>query len=255
MSIAVRTERIREASPRFKARLAGVLYLIAIIAASFAEFFVRGRLVAGGDAAGTATNILAHESLYRLGAAAVLIYLVCDTAVALIFYELFKPVSRSLSLLAAFFRLMEVAILGGNLLNQLAPLVLLKGATFLTVFKSDQLQALALVSLNLYAQVFFVAMVFFGFHCFLIGYLICRSAFLPRFVGLLMAITGLGYVAHSFALVLSPALAAHLFPYLMALGLPGELSLVLWLLVLGVNPQRWREQASAAQSSEGQSRS
>ena len=128
MSVAVRTERIAEASPRFKARIAGVLYLIIIIAASFAEFFVRGRLVVGGDPAATATNILAHEPSYRLGASAVLIYLSCDTAVALIFYELFKPVSRSLSLLAAFFRLIEVAILGGNLLNHLAPLLLLKGA-------------------------------------------------------------------------------------------------------------------------------
>lgn len=242
-------ERIAEASPRFKARIAGVLYLIAIMAASFAEFFVRGRLIVGGDAAATATNILAHEALYRLGAAAVLIYLACDTAVALIFYELFKPVSRSLSLLAAFFRLMEVAILGANLMNQLAPLVLLKGAPFLTVFKSEQLQALTLASLNLYAQVFFLAMVFFGFHCFLIGYLTCRSAFLPRLLGVLMAITGFGYLTHSFALFLSPALAAHLFPYLMALGLPGELSLTLWLLLRGVNLQRWKEQARAAGAS------
>ena len=240
------TNRFVETSPSFKARIAGVLYLIIIIAASFAEFFVRGKLVVGGNAAATATNILAHEPLYRLGTAAVLIYLSCDTGVALIFYELFKPVGRSLSLLAAFFRLIEVAILGGNLLNHLAPLVLLKGAPFLTVFNSDQLQALALVSLNLYAQVFFIAMVFFGFHCFLIGYLICSSAFLPRVLGVLMAITGLGYLTHSFALFLSPALAARLFPYLMALGLPGELSLTLWLLVLGVNVQRWKEQAGAA---------
>ena len=243
MRTALTTERIAGASPRFKARTAGALYLIAFLAASFAEFFVRGRIVVGGDAAATATNILAQEPLYRSGAAAVLVYLSCDTGVALIFYELFKPVSRSLSLLAAFFRLIEVAILGGNLLNHFAPLVLLKGTPFLTVFKPDQLQALALVSLNLYAQVFFVAMVFFGFHCFLIGYLICRSAFLPRVLGVLMAITGLGYLTHSFALFLSPALAAHLFPYLMALGLPGELSLTLWLLVLGVNIQRWKEQA------------
>ena len=215
---------------------------------------VAARLVVGGDAAATATNILAHEPLYRLGAAAVLIYLPCDTAVALIFYELLKPVRRSLSLLAAFFRLIMVAILGVNLLNHFAPLVLLKGGPFLTAFKTDQLQALALGSVKLYAQVFFIAMVFFGFHCLLIGYLICRSAFLPRILGVLMAIAGLCYLTHSFALVLSPALAAHLFSYLMPLGLPGELSLTLWLLAIGVNDQRWKEQASAARSSDGQSR-
>jgi Domain of unknown function (DUF4386) len=222
------------------------LYLLIIVAASFAEFFVRGRLVVGGDAGATAINILAHESLYRLGAAAVPIYLSCDTAVTLIFYELVKPVSRSLSLLEAFFRLIMVAILGVNLLNHFAPRVLLKGVPFLTAFKADQLQALALVSLNLYAQCFFIAMVFFGIHCLLIGYLICRSTFLPRILGVLMAISGLCYLTHGFALVLSPALAAHLFRYLMPLGLPGEVSLTLWLLVISVNVQRWKEQASAA---------
>jgi hypothetical protein len=128
MNTLVMMERIAEASPRFKARIAGGLYLLTIVAASFAEFFVRGRLVVGGDAGATATNILAHESLYRLGAATVPIYLSCDIAVTLIFYELLKPVSRSLSLLAALFRLMQVAILGVNLLNDFAPLVLLKGA-------------------------------------------------------------------------------------------------------------------------------
>jgi hypothetical protein len=100
MSTSMMMNRIAEGSPRLKARIAGVLYLIIIVAASFAEFFVRGRLVIDGDATATANNILAHESLYRLGAAAVPIYLACDTAVALIFYELLKPVSRSLSLLA-----------------------------------------------------------------------------------------------------------------------------------------------------------
>jgi hypothetical protein len=246
MSTSMMMNRIAEGSPRLKARIAGVLYLIIIVAASFAEFFVRGRLVIDGDATATANNILAHESLYRLGAAAVPIYLACDTAVALIFYELLKPVSRSLSLLAAFFRLIMVAILGVNLTNHFAPLLLLKGAPFLTQLKADQLQALALVSLKLYAQGFFIAMVFFGIHCLLIGYLICRSAFLPRILGVLMAIAGLCYLTHSFVLFLSPALAAHLFPYLMPLGLPGELSLTLWLLVIGVNVQRWKEQASSS---------
>ena len=250
MSTAVRTEWIADASPRFKARTAGVLYLIIILAASFAEFFVRGRLVVDGNAAATATNILAHEPLYRSAAAAVLTYLSCDTAVALIFYELFKPVSRSLSLLAAFFRLTMVAILGGNLVNHFAPLVLLKGAPFLAVLNADGLRALALVSLNLYAQVFFIAMVFFGFHCLLIGYLIYRSAFLPRILGVLLAIAGLCYVAHSFLNSLSPALAARVFPYLIPLGFPGEALLTLWLLMIGVNVQRWKEQAAASHSGE-----
>src|SRR5262245_8657298 len=169
MRTAVMTEPPAEASPRLRARIAGALWLIIIVAAAFAEFYVRGRIVVESDPAATATNIQAHELLYRSGAAAVLIYLVCDTAVALILYELFKPVSRSLSLLASFFRLAMVAILGGNLMNLFAPLVLLKSAPWLTAFKADQLQALMLVSLKLYGQLFFMALLFFGTHCLLIG--------------------------------------------------------------------------------------
>jgi hypothetical protein len=108
--------------------MAGVFYLLIFVAAPFAEFFVRDRLVVHGDAAATATNILAHEPLYRLGFAAELITLACDTAVALIFYDLFKPVSRSLSFSAAVFRLIFVAIMSVNTLNYFAPLVLLGGA-------------------------------------------------------------------------------------------------------------------------------
>jgi hypothetical protein len=107
-------EQIAEASPRLKARIAGALWLIIIVAAAFAEFYVRGRIVVDGDASATATNILAHETLYRLGAAAALIYLLCDIVVALILYELLKPVSRSLSLLASVFRLAMVGVLASN---------------------------------------------------------------------------------------------------------------------------------------------
>jgi hypothetical protein len=238
------TEGIREASPRLKARIAGVLYLIIIVAAGFAELFVRGRLIVSGDAAATAANILAHEALYRSGAAAVLIYLPCDTAVALIFYELLKPAGRSVSLLAASFRLVMVAVLGGNLVNHFAPLILLKAAPSLAAFSADELQVLALELLRLYAQGFFVAMVFFGFHCLLVGYLICRSAFLPRILGVMMAIAGVCYLAHSFARFLSPALGARIFDYIMVPCFVAELSLTLWLIVVGVNVQRWNEQAS-----------
>jgi uncharacterized protein DUF4386 len=245
MSTSIVMKRTAEESPRLKARTAGALYLIIIVVASFAEFFVHGQLAVGSDAAATAANILAREPLYRLGGAAVLIYLACDTAVALIFYELFKPVSRSFALLAAFFRLLMVTILGVNLLNHFAPLVLLKGS-HLTAFTTDQLQALALVSLRMYAQGFNIALVFFGFHCVLIGSLIFRSTFLPRVIGVLLAITGVLYLTNSFANFLAPEFGALLFRYLLPFGLPGELSLTLWLLVVGVNVQRWNELASSS---------
>jgi len=239
------TERLREASPRFKARIAGVLYLIIFVTAAFAEIFVRGRLVVRGDAAATATNILAHESLYRLGGVADLINLACDTALALLFYELLKPVSRSFSLLAAFFRLMHVAIMAVITLNHFAPLVLLRGA-HAAAFTEDQLQALALVSLRLHAQGYNICLVFFGFSCLLLGYLIFRSTFLPRIVGVWMGLGGLAYVTNSFARFLSPQLATYLSSYILVFAGLGELSLMLWLLVVGVNVQRWNEQASSA---------
>jgi hypothetical protein len=242
MSTAIMMERIAEASPRLKARMAGVFYLICGMAFSFADGSVRGKLVVVGDAVATAHNILAHEPLYRLGFAADLISAVCYITVTLLLYDLFKPVNRSLSLLAAFFSLTGCTIQALSTLFHLAPLVILGGEPYLSVFKVDQLQALALMFLELRAQTTSVYMVFFGWYCLVIGYLIFRSTFMPRILGVFMAIAGLSY-----QLFLSPPLATYLFPYVVKpAGALGELSLILWLLVMGVNNQRWREQASAA---------
>ncbi len=249
MSTDVMMERISKSSPRLKARIAGGLYLIIIAAAIFAEFSVRGRLVVFGDAVATATNILAHQTLFRLGFAAELITLVCDIAVALIFYDLFKPVSRSLSLLGAFFRLAWASIMAVISLTHLTPLILLGGARYLTAFQAGQLQALALMSLELHGQGYGLGLVFFGFHCLLLGYLVFRSTFLPRILGMLLAIAGLCYVTNSFATFLSPRFAAHLFPYILLPWLVAEGFLTLWLLVVGVNVQRWKEQASTGAAS------
>jgi hypothetical protein len=240
------TPRTAEMSPRLKARIAGVIYLISGMAYSFARNNVRGTLVVDGDAAATAHNILAHEPLYRLGFAAEIISAVCYVAVALLLYEIFKPVNRSVSLLAAFFSLAGCTIVALSSLLHLAPLVILGGEHYLGVLKLEQLQALALMCLELRAQASSIYMVFFGFYCLLIGYLIVRSRFLPRILGVFMAIASLAYQTF-----LSPPLASYLFPYVVApAGTLGELSLILWLLVIGMNPQRWREQASAAGASE-----
>jgi hypothetical protein len=193
MSTAVMTERIAEASPRFNARLAGLLYLAITIAAPFGELFVRGKLIVNRDAAATATNILAHESLY-----------------------------------VAYF----------------APLLLLGGAPHLSVFNLDQLQALALLCLSLHGQGYNLGLVFFGFHCVLVGYLIWRSTFLPRILGWLMAIAGLCYLINSFTSFLAPSLKAQIYPYVLMPAGIAELSLTAWLLVIGVNVGRWKEQAN-----------
>jgi len=234
-------ERIAEASPRFKARMAGVFYVLTAVTSVFGQFFVLGKLVVQGDAAATATNILAHQPFFRLGFAALLISVAFSIAMTALFYDLFKPVNRSLSLLAAFFHLVGLAIMAFGSLLQLAPLVVLGGGQYLSVFKVEQLQALAFTFLQLSAQAFDAFIVFFGFYCVFIGYLIFKSTFLPRVVGALMALAGLGYLT-----LLSKPLANYLSPYNLIPAAFGETSLMFWLLIVGVNVQRWKEQASAA---------
>jgi Domain of unknown function (DUF4386) len=181
------TDRAAETSPRFKARTAGVFYLLTFLAGG-AALFVRG----------------------GLGLAASLIATSCYIAVTLLFYDIFKPVDRSLSLIAALFSLVGCAI------GALSPFHLVPSHVP-------------------------NSLVFFGCYCLLIGYLIFKSTFLPRILGVLMAIGGLGWLTF-----LSPSLADDLSPYIFAPGVLGEASLTLWLLVMGVNVQRWKEQATAA---------
>ena len=234
-------EPIGEASPCLKARIAGVFYLLEMLTAGFALFVLR-RLGVSGDAAATATNILAHQSLFQLGFAANLLGFACYIAVTSLFYDLFKPVNRSLSLLAAFFSLVGCTVGAVSCLFELAPLAVLGGAQYLNVFKVEQLQALALTFLKLHGQCFDISFVFFGFYCLLIGYLIFRSGFLPRILGAGMAIAGLGWLTF-----LSPALAHDLSPYILAAGI-GEVSLTLWLLGADVNAARWEERGSVGRA-------
>jgi len=245
MSGAEMNERITETSPRFKARIAGGLWLIVIVS-GMSAFLIRSPLIVRGDAAATATNILASESLFRFGFAADLMAGVFYLGVTVLLYRLLKPVSRSVSLLAAFFGLAGVAIGSAISLTNLATLVLLGDGQYSSAFTTSQLQTMALMSLKLYVQGFNISMAFFGFQCFLIGCLIVRSTFLPRILGVLLAIGGSSYVISSFATFLAPAFGARLAPFIVPAALLGEGSLTLWLLIKGVNVQRWKEQASAA---------
>jgi hypothetical protein len=244
-----RTERTNwttETSPCLKARIAGALYLIVIIAGAFHYGFVRSAMVVSGDASTTAANILKNELFYRLGFVAAIILLCCNVPVALIFYELFKVVNRILSALVAMFILVATAIETANLLNFYTPLILL-GGRYQSGFNSEQLQFLAYMILQLQAIGFNVAVVFFAFYDLVIGYLVLRSSFLARMLGFLMAIGGLCYLTNSFANFLSPGFAARLVPYIQLPSGVAELSFCLWLLVIGVNVPKWEKQASAAQ--------
>ena len=240
MRTALRTDWIEEASPRFQARMAGVFAWIGTTE-GFA-IWVRSRLVVDGDAAATAHNILAHELLYRWGVVGDVISYVAFIVYTLLLYDLFRPVGRRLALLAAVSNVVGVAIELSISVLLLAALAVLKGAHSLSAVNVAQSQAL--MFLNFYDDGYVISMVLAGLWNILTGYLIFRSTFLPRILGVLLAISGLCYQIDNFAGFLWPAFQAHLEPYILLPGV-AELLLALWLVVMGVNEQRWKEQASA----------
>jgi hypothetical protein len=233
------TDRMDETSPQAYARIGGVLGLIIFITAIFNEGFVRGNLIVSGDATATAINIIASEQLFRLGFAGELIRISFDIALAWVLYVLLKPVNKNIALLAVLFGLAAASISGINALNDFVALLLLSGADYLTVFAADQLHGLAMLSLNAHTFGYHISLVFFGFHLFLIGYLVFRSGYFPKLIGLLLTIASLSYLTNSFANILNPEFAETLFPTIFLLPLIGEMSFTLWLLVMGVNMRRW----------------
>jgi hypothetical protein len=230
-----------DASPRHKARIAGVFYLLTIVTGIFAQVFVSSSLVVDTDAAATAANILAHRSLFQSGFTVYLIEMACNVAITTLFYELFKPVSRSVSLLSAALGLAGCTIKTFSRLFYVAPLFILGGSSYLSVFNQQQLQALALLFLKVNDRGAGIALAFFGFAAFLRGYLIVRSTFFPRILGVLTIITSAGLLTF-----LSPPLGYKLFPYIAAFGSVVSALHIFWLLVFGVNEERWKEEAKAA---------
>jgi hypothetical protein len=233
-------ERIVETSPRFKARMAGVFQGLEGLTFTFGQVIVLGKLVVFHDATATAANILGHQPLFRLGFASCVMGVAFHIVWGFLFYELFKVVNRRLSLVAAFVVLVACAVQAVTTLLYIAPLSILTGGASVSAFSVPQLQMLALIFFRLNGYAFDIYLIFFGLWCVLIGYLIFRSAFLPRILGVLLAIDGLGWM-----LYLSPPLAARLFPLIATAAGVAEIPLELWLIVFGVNAQRWREQAAA----------
>ncbi|HEU0078460.1 MAG TPA: DUF4386 domain-containing protein [Longimicrobiaceae bacterium] len=233
------------ASPRVLARTGGVLYLVIIGGGLFGEAFIRNRVIVPGNAAATAANLGSMETLWRFGIAAELFMLICTTALALILFVLLRPVSRDLALLVVFFNLVSIAVEAVNEQQLAAALFPLGGAGYLRAFGPAQLEAMASLSLVSYAHGFGVGLIFFGCECIVLGYLIFRSGYLPRAVGVLMQVAGVCYLANSFALILDPGFAGRIFPAILLPALVGELSLCLWLLVRGVDAEKWRARAGA----------
>jgi hypothetical protein len=232
--------KARAGSVQTYARIAGVLFLLTILAGGFGEVYVPSKLIVSGDATATAKNIIALNSLFRMGFAFYLVEAVCDIALALILYVLLRPAHKELALLAAFFGLVSTALFGVAELFYFAASLILGGANYLKTFSPDQLNTLALFSLKLYGYGGGIFMVFYGIASILRGYLIFRSGYLPKALGVLLALAGLGFITKNFVLVLAPVYASDLFLLPMSLTV---VSLTVWLLVRGVDVPKWEAKA------------
>lgn len=230
-----------ERFPQRSARIAGWLYLAIILLGTFGEIAVRATVVVSGDATATASAIAASPLLWRLGIAGDLLMHVLDVPVIVIFYYLLRPVSQSLALLATLINLLQTAVLAANKLNLLVPLLLAEDAAYLRVFSTPELHAMSYLAIQAHSYGFGIGLIFFGFACLIRGCLIFKSGYLPRTLGVMLALAGLSYLINSFALLLAPSFAASIFPGILLPALVGELALCLWLIFNGVNTGRWQQ--------------
>ena len=234
--------------PQRAARLSGLLYLVVIVGGGFAELGVRERFLVAGDAVATANNILANESQFRWGFASDLIAVLCVVPLIYLLYELLKDANRHVARAAVLFSLVGTAVQSVALLGHFAPLILLKRGVALGV-AIDLLRAQTYMALQLQGIGYAVALTFFGGTMLFRGYLIVRSAIVPRAIGVALMVEGVAYWANSFLNFLAtPGFAGAALQILMATGL-AEVALCLWLLIMGVNVQRWQELRGVADGS------
>lgn len=232
------------ASPRALARMTGLFYLLTMVAGIVAQGFISNRLVVLNDAATTAANILAHTGLFRLGFTLYMVEMTCNVIMIVLFYQLLKPAGRTLALLAAALGVTGCVIKTFSRVFFITPLFLLEGALHATGVNLQQVQEQALVLLKVNDQGAGMALAFAGCFAVLTGWLILRCTFLPRVLGAISVVAGLGWLTF-----MTPALGFGLFPYIAALGFLGAAALIAWLLVVGVDEPRWKVQADTAGSS------
>jgi len=234
-----------ETSPQLYARTGGVLYLITIIVGIFNEAFVKGSIVVSGDATATAANLRSMESLWRFGIAGEMLMIICTVALTLILYVLLRPVNKDLAMLAAFFSLVATAVDSAYSLQLVEALFPLGNATYLKAFTPEQLYAMASMSLKSHIIGFGISLLIFGPFFLVTGHLIFRSTYLPRAIGILYQIGGLAYMVNGFVLVLAPGLAGQIFSIIVIPAFVGETSFCLWLIVKGVNVEKWNAKIGA----------
>lgn len=228
-----------------QARVAGILYLSASIAGALGLIYVPGTLIVSGDATATASRIRASETLFRLGVASELIGFIIFIFVVLALYRLFKGVNEKQALAMAILLSISIPISLLNALNDIAALILVSGAGFLSVFETRQLDALAYVFVRLHGQGFVVAQIFWGLWLFPFGILVIRSGFIPRVLGYLLFIAGFGNVASSFTWILLPSYAPTIERFTGVLT-AAELPIIFWLLIWGAKEQPSRERPALA---------
>jgi hypothetical protein len=232
-------------SPRVLARIVGVLSLIGIATGAFDIGYVRSALIVAGDPAATLHNVMAHETLFRLGFAAHIVLLLCNVPAEIISFVLFRRVNGIVAAIAMACGLVGTAIEGLDMLAAYVPLKLAAESGAMQAFTPAQLQALSYLSLQLQDTGLLISFAFYGLDEMLSGWLIFRSRFLPRALGILLALSGACYFLDGFVCFVSPALQQRLLPYLLFPCLPGEGSLALWLAIVGLNVTQWRAWANA----------
>ena len=238
------TNPTAETSPSTRGRILAALYLFVIVAGITAQAFISDRLVVGNDAARTAANIVANKSLYRLGFTIFMLEMVAQVGVSALFYDLLKPVNRSLARISAIIGLTGCGIKTMARLFYYAPLLLLGGASYLSAIPPAQLEALSLAFIKINNQGAAIGIIFFGFETLLRGWLLFNSGFLPRFLGVVSLIGGLGWLTF-----LWPPLGNQAFMGVALFAIAGVIVTTGWLFIRGVDDVKWRARAALAATS------
>ncbi len=229
--------------PRTYARVVGALYALIFILGPFAFFLGRPGIVVPGDPAATVGKLMASEMMFRLGITAETVIVLVEIAVSALLYLLLRPVSRPLALASVLARFAQSVLQAVNLFTAVPALLLLGGASYLSSFTADQLNALVMLSMNVNVFMILIWGLIFGFHLLLLGYLVYKSGFWPRILGILLLVAAVGYLAQSWGHILVPQYDELLARVVVILSIPGELAFTLWLLIKGVDTERWQERA------------
>lgn len=231
------------------ARTAGVLYLIIIACGLFAEIGVRSQLIEPGDPSATAQNIIDSPMLFRAGLAADIVMFIADVAIAVVLYQLLRPLGRTMSLLAAAFRMTQTAVIGLNLLNMFQAVRILDDADYLSALSADQIDTLALLYLDAHKYGYILGLAFFGVSTLIVGYLALSSRQMPRPLGVLLVLAGAGYLIDTFSFFLIPGYDGSASPIVLAPALLAEVWFALWLLTKGRRLEHLTEHDTTSVSS------